>query len=59
MSSEVSTPAVTILYLKAPLTGVIVPIEQIPDPVFAQKMVGEGVSIDPLSDHVLAPATVR
>jgi phosphocarrier protein FPr len=32
-----------------------VPIEQVPDPVFAQKMVGEGISIDPLSDHVLAP----
>jgi phosphocarrier protein FPr len=55
MSTEASAPAVTRLDLKAPLTGVIVPIEQVPDPVFAQKMVGEGVSIDPLSDHLLAP----
>jgi multiphosphoryl transfer protein len=43
------------LDLKALLTGVLVPIEQVPDPVFAQKMVGEGVSIDPLSDRLPAP----
>lgn len=55
MATDASAPAVTRLDLKAPLTGVIVPIEQVPDPVFAQKMVGEGVSIDPLSDHLLAP----
>jgi multiphosphoryl transfer protein len=55
MTTDASAPAVTRLALKAPLTGVIVPIEQVPDPVFAQKMVGEGVSIDPLSDHLLAP----
>ncbi|WP_310598645.1 phosphoenolpyruvate--protein phosphotransferase [Desulfobulbus sp.] len=41
--------------LLAPLTGVLVPIEQVPDPVFAEKMVGEGVSIDPLSNRLLAP----
>jgi multiphosphoryl transfer protein len=55
MSTEASAPPVTRLDLKAPLTGVLVPIEQVPDPVFAQKMVGEGISIDPLSDHLLAP----
>jgi multiphosphoryl transfer protein len=55
MSTEPSAPAVTRLDLKAPLTGVLVPIEQVPDPVFAQKMVGEGISIDPLSDRLLAP----
>ena len=55
MSTLASAPAVTRLTLKAPLTGVLVPIEQVPDPVFAQKMVGEGISIDPLSDHLLAP----
>jgi phosphotransferase system HPr (HPr) family protein len=55
MSTEPAAPPVTRLELKAPLTGVLVPIEQVPDPVFAQKMVGEGISIDPLSDHLLAP----
>ncbi|NYE01258.1 phosphocarrier protein FPr [Kineosphaera limosa] len=39
----------------APLTGVMVPIEIIPDPVFAKKMVGEGFSIDPLSNVLVAP----
>jgi hypothetical protein len=33
-----SAPPVTRLDLKAPLTGVLVPIEQVPDPVFAQKI---------------------
>jgi phosphocarrier protein FPr len=55
MSVDSSAPAVTSLTLKAPLSGVLVPIEQVPDPVFAQKMVGEGVSIDPLSDRLVAP----
>ncbi|MCB1255021.1 MAG: HPr family phosphocarrier protein, partial [Austwickia sp.] len=33
----------------------MVPIEVVPDPVFARKMVGEGFSIDPLSTELLAP----
>lgn len=41
--------------LLAPVSGVLVPIEQVPDPVFASKMVGEGVSIDPLTNELLAP----
>ncbi len=41
--------------LKAPLDGVVVPLEQVPDPVFAQKMVGDGVSLDPLSQVLMAP----
>ncbi|MGB7961771.1 MAG: PTS glucose transporter subunit IIA, partial [Propionicimonas sp.] len=41
--------------LVAPLTGVLVPIEQVPDAVFAEKMVGEGISIDPLSNVLVAP----
>ena len=41
--------------LKAPLSGVIYPIEQVPDPVFAQKMVGDGLSIDPTNNTLCAP----
>jgi phosphocarrier protein FPr/phosphocarrier protein len=41
--------------LSAPVSGVLVPLESVPDPVFAQKMVGDGVSIDPTSDELLAP----
>ena len=43
------------LVLKAPLSGVIYPIEQVPDPVFSQKMVGDGLSIDPTSHTLYAP----
>lgn len=39
----------------APLTGVMVRIEDVPDPVFARKMVGDGFSIDPLSNLLVAP----
>ncbi len=45
----------TVLELRAPLDGVILPLEQVPDPVFAQKMVGDGLSIDPLSQLLTAP----
>ena len=43
------------ILLKAPLSGHLMPIERVPDPVFAQKMVGDGVSIDPISQSLLAP----
>jgi len=39
----------------APLSGHLVPLEQVPDPVFSQKMVGDGISIDPLSQVLVAP----
>ena len=39
----------------APLSGTLVPIEESPDPVFAQKMVGDGVAINPTGSEVVAP----
>ena len=51
----VATPAVRTLEVIAPLSGVIVPLDSVPDPVFANRMVGDGVSIDPTSCEVLAP----
>ncbi|TLY97886.1 MAG: PTS glucose transporter subunit IIA, partial [Gammaproteobacteria bacterium] len=30
--------------LLAPLSGILVPLERVPDPVFAQRTVGDGVS---------------
>ncbi len=49
------SPTVHELVLKAPLSGQLVPIEQVPDPVFAQKMVGDGIAIDPVIASLLAP----
>jgi len=43
------------LVLTAPLSGPLLPIERVPDPVFAQKMVGDGISIDPLDQCLHAP----
>jgi phosphocarrier protein FPr len=43
------------LTLTAPLSGWVVPIVAVPDPVFAQKMVGDGIAIDPISNILLAP----
>ncbi len=43
------------LTLVAPLSGVIVPLGEVPDPVFAQRLAGDGISIDPLSQLLLAP----
>src|SRR4029077_11492086 len=42
--------------LVAPLSGILVPLEHVPDPAFAQRTVGDGASIDPTSCEVLAPA---
>ena len=39
----------------APLDGVVVDLEKVPDQVFAQKMVGDGVAIDPSGSVAIAP----
>jgi phosphocarrier protein FPr len=38
----------------SPLSGQVWPLERVPDPVFAQKMVGDGLSIDPVNNVLLA-----
>lgn len=47
--------AVPTLALKAPLSGPLVPIEKVPDPVFAHRLLGDGVAVDPVSSLLLAP----
>ncbi|MEN2839179.1 PTS system glucose-specific EIIA component [Mannheimia haemolytica] len=39
----------------APLTGEIVNIEDVPDVVFSEKIVGDGVAIRPSGDTIVAP----
>ena len=39
----------------APLNGKIVPMEEVPDPVFNQKMMGEGIAIVPEEGMVYSP----
>lgn len=42
--------------IKSPLSGRIIPLEEIPDQVFSQGVLGEGVGIEPTDNVVLAPA---
>ena len=41
--------------LKAPLSGQLVSIEEVSDPVFADKVVGDGLAIDPSNNLMVAP----
>ncbi|MDC3413265.1 PTS glucose transporter subunit IIA [Aquibacillus sp. 3ASR75-11] len=45
----------TDVYIKAPATGKVVSLEEVPDPTFSQKMMGEGVAIEPAEGKVVAP----
>ena len=43
--------------LLAPLTGQIVPLESVPDDVFSQKVLGDGIAIIPEDGKIYAPVT--
>jgi phosphocarrier protein FPr/phosphocarrier protein len=43
------------LVLVSPLAGWSTPLEEVPDPVFAGRMLGDGVAIDPLGSTLHAP----
>ncbi len=41
--------------LVAPLTGPVVPLAAVPDPVFSEGLFGDGIGIDPLAGKLLSP----
>ena len=44
----------------APISGNLLPLSEVPDEVFAQKMIGDGVAIEPTASVVMvAPASGR
>ncbi|WP_186291229.1 phosphoenolpyruvate--protein phosphotransferase [Nitrospirillum viridazoti] len=45
----------TRLTLLAPLDGWATPLDEVPDPVFAQRMMGEGLALDPTGGTLRAP----
>ncbi|MEA1649179.1 phosphoenolpyruvate--protein phosphotransferase [Nitrospirillum sp. BR 11164] len=49
------TANVTRLTLLAPLDGWATPLDEVPDPVFAQRMMGEGLALDPTGASLRAP----
>jgi phosphocarrier protein FPr/phosphocarrier protein len=44
------------IVLVAPLAGWLAPLDEVPDPVFAERMMGDGVAIDPTERVLRAPA---
>lgn len=42
------------LHIYAPIEGTIVSLKDVPDPIFSQKMMGDGVAINPSSNDVCA-----
>ena len=43
------------LQLHAPLSGVLMPLDLVPDPVFSSRVIGDGLCIDPTSTTLCAP----
>ncbi len=41
----------------SPLTGKAVALEQVPDPVFSQKIIGDGMAVIPEDGRILSPVT--
>ncbi|MCG7420017.1 glucose-specific PTS transporter subunit IIBC [Macrococcoides goetzii] len=52
-TSNISTSTATTIY--APITGEVVELSTVPDQVFSQKMMGDGVAIKPEEGLVVAP----
>lgn len=45
----------TKVMLLAPLTGTLIPLEKVADKAFAQKMLGDGVAVQPEKGELVAP----
>ena len=41
--------------IASPLAGWATPLSEVPDPVFAEKMLGDGVAVDPVEGRLVAP----
>ena len=39
----------------SPMTGILHPMEEVPDPVFAEKLMGDGFAVIPKDDTAVAP----
>ncbi|KMY50482.1 PTS sugar transporter subunit IIA [Peribacillus loiseleuriae] len=48
-------PVAKDIVLFAPMNGKVVALEDVPDPVFAEKMMGDGLAIDPEESTVYSP----
>lgn len=48
--------ATVLATIGSPVEGIVVPLDEVPDPVFSKGIVGLGVGVDPTGDTVYAPA---
>ncbi|MEK4366272.1 sucrose-specific PTS transporter subunit IIBC [Paenibacillus sp. FSL M8-0212] len=48
-------PKVDFLEIASPMNGTVVALEQVPDPAFSEKHMGEGIAIEPSEGKVYAP----
>ena len=55
-AAEKAVPAEDVKELKSILDGKVIPIEEVQDEVFSQKIMGDGVAIEPSNTVVTAPA---
>ena len=46
-----------IVSIASPVKGKVVKLEEVPDPVFAEKMVGDGFAVEPENGEVFAPVS--
>lgn len=44
-----------VLKILSPATGTVIPLEQVPDPVFSQKIIGDGVAVIPTEGNIVSP----
>ena len=44
------------IVIKAPFAGWVTPLEEVPDPVFAERMMGDGIALDPVEPVPRLPA---
>lgn len=52
-----SGSAMTSIY--SPLTGNTLPVEQVPDPVFSEKILGDGTAVQPENGRIVSPVDGR
>ncbi|OCG01041.1 glucose PTS transporter subunit IIA [Gilliamella sp. wkB112] len=54
---ENDTPKVLLdeIDITSPMTGTVVALSEVPDPAFSQKLMGEGIAIEPTDNNVYAP----
>lgn len=55
----VAAPAKAIVKLRQPIAGAVIPLAEVPDPTFAQGILGPGLAIDPSEGLVVAPADAK